>query len=140
MMTSNPQNVLRPGSAASEGGARSPPSSPSSQQDEPRAIALDSDSAAKTDGQYDPILINVASGDRARWSTAKSENTSHLTNSTGDTRKEGSLPKITKQCLPRGGTYLSTIIGPIQVSSSGRSLCARLVGGCFFHSEMPASY
>lgn len=31
---------------------------------------------------------------------------------------EINLPKINKQCLPRGGTYLSTIIGPIQVSRS----------------------
>eukprot|EP00752_Nemacystus_decipiens_P003821 g3515.t1 len=99
--------------AASVGAPRSTPASPSDQH-KPRAISLNSDSkAAENDGQSDPILINVTTGERARWSTGKTGDTSHLMNSTAP--PQSSLPKINKQCLPRGGTYLSTIIGPIQV-------------------------
>lgn len=118
MKTSRAQNTPKSGSTTTEAGPLSPPPSSPSSQETPRAIAVNSadSKASETDSQQDPILINVTTGERARWSAttaAKPGQTEHLVNPTGG---QSGLPRINKQCLPRGGTYLSTIIGPIQVS------------------------
>ncbi|CAB1116732.1 unnamed protein product [Ectocarpus sp. CCAP 1310/34] len=86
------------------------PSALSSSQAEqrPQAIAINN-SVTTIDGQSNPILTNIATGVRARWSTERKE---------AAAPGKPSIPrlrKISKQCLPRGGTYLATVIGPIQV-------------------------
>ncbi|CBJ32522.1 conserved unknown protein [Ectocarpus siliculosus] len=82
--------------------------SASQAEQRPQAIAVNN-SVTTIDGQSDPILTNIATGVRARWSTKRNEEAAP--------RKPSRLrlQRISKQCLPRGGTYLSTVIGPIQV-------------------------
>ncbi|CAM9427889.1 unnamed protein product, partial [Scytosiphon promiscuus] len=84
-------------------------SDPASPANQPRAISLNALTTIK--GEVDPILTNIATGAKARWST--------VGQSDGASTTDRPLPKISKQCLPRGGTYLSTIVGPIQAKQVG---------------------
>jgi len=104
----------RPPLKSESDGARSPrASSPSTT---PRAIALNSSQEATINGQTDVILTNLATGQKSRWSAS----------STGEMQTTAlgrKLSRISKVCLPRGGTYLTTIIGPIQARRRRRVRC-----------------